>query len=493
MQAKRRALRRAEDLTLRQQRIFDSAKDGIIMLDDQGRIESCNAAAERMFGYGPDELIGTNVSQLFQTAPKAEEIAEFLKRLQRRRAGDVGRIQEFPGLRRDGSSFPADVAMSPVPLRDGQRYVAIVRDITERKQIEQMKSEFVSTVSHELRTPLTSIAGSLGLLAGGAAGPLPERADRLIRIAHGNSERLVRLINDILDIEKIESGRMTFDVRPLPVRPLLDQAIQANRAFAEGFGVDLTLTAGGEGLVVLADQDRLMQVVTNLLSNAAKFSPKGGVVEVGAGLRGRSVRISVADRGAGIPEEFKPRIFGKFAQADSSDTRQKGGTGLGLSIVKEIVVRLGGTVGFESAPGQGTIFHVDLPAHEEGKPAQEESHLPRILHVDDDPDVLHVAAGALQPFALVRSAHSVEEARSELERNSFDLLILDVTLADGSSLPLVAELAGWQGRRIPVILFTAEDARPELMAHADAVLTKSRASLEALAETVVRLLEAEKA
>jgi PAS domain S-box-containing protein len=491
MEAKRRALGRAEDLTLRQQTIFDSAKDGIVMLDAHGRIESVNEAAERMFGYGPDELIGANVAQLFEAPPKAEEIAEFLRKLQRRRAGDVGRLQEFPSRRRDGSVFPADVAMSPVPLQEGPHYVAIVRDITERKQVDQMKSEFVATVSHELRTPLTSIAGSLGLLAGGAAGALPERADRLIRIAHSNSERLVRLINDILDIEKIESGQMSFDVRPLPLRPLLEQAVQANRAFAEALGVELVLRPGGEGAIVMADQDRLMQVLTNLLSNAAKFSPRDQIVEISATPRERQVRISVADRGPGISDAFKPRIFGKFAQADSSDTRQKGGTGLGLSIAKEIVLKLGGAISFESNAGHGTIFHVDLPALDGGAPVPPRADLPRILHVDDDPDVLHVAADALRSVAIVHTAHSIEEAREALGRERFDLLILDVTLADGSGLPLVPELERRQGRRIPVILFTAQDGGPALASHADAVLTKSRDSLDALAATVGRLLAAE--
>ena len=198
-------------------------------------------------------------------------------------------------------------------------------DISERKRTERLKDEFVSTVSHELRTPLTSITGSLGLLMGNAAGKLPEPAARLLAIAHANSQRLGRLINDILDMEKIESGQVIFNLKRLDVQSLVEQTIEANRGFAQGFGVRLrlddALAAAG---TVHADPDRLAQVVTNLLSNAIKFSPAGEEVVVAVAKRSKTIRISVRDHGHGIPAEFKPRIFEKFAQADATDARQKG-------------------------------------------------------------------------------------------------------------------------------------------------------------------------
>ncbi len=234
-------------------------------------------------------------------------------------------------------------------------------DISERLRSERLKDEFVSTVSHELRTPLTSIAGSLGLLASGTTGPLPEPAMRLLKIAHKNIERLMRLINDLLDIEKIESGKIVFNLQRVDVRTLAEQAIEANRAYAEGFGVRLRLDAPPAPAFVRSDSDRLVQVITNLLSNAIKFSPREAEVVVGIELLGDQVRITVRDRGRGIPDEFKPRIFEKFAQADAADDRKKGGTGLGLSIVKQIVTLLGGAVGFDTSAGRGTVFHVDLP------------------------------------------------------------------------------------------------------------------------------------
>lgn len=221
--------------------------------------------------------------------------------------------------------------------------------------------EFVADVSHELRTPLTSIAGSLGLLAGGASGPLPDAVVRLLSIAHSNAQRLLRLINDILDIGKIESGNMPFDFVPIDLRAASQQAIDANRAFAELHHASIRLDKSSPVCVVRADADRLTQILTNLLSNALKFSPAGSEVVVTVRRRGRMGCVQVRDYGPGIPEEFKRRIFDKFAQARTGDSRQKSGSGLGLNIVAKIVGQHRGTVGFMDAPGGGTIFHVELP------------------------------------------------------------------------------------------------------------------------------------
>jgi PAS domain S-box-containing protein len=491
MQAKRAAVRRLEDLTIRQDSIFNSAKDGILTLGEDGRIESLNPAAARMYGYEPDELIGSDVAALYEDRPDQSQVESFLKAVQRRRKGDVGMVQEFSGRRKDGSTFPADVAVSPVHLADRLRYVAVIRDVTERKQVDQMKTEFVSTVSHELRTPLTSISGSLGLLKGGAAGELPERAMRLITIAHSNSERLVRLINDILDIEKIESGKMNFALQPVELGAALEQAIDANRGFADNLGVQLVLEPALAPAVTLADSDRLMQVITNLLSNAAKFSPPGEAVTIALATHGDRHRITIADRGPGIPDEFKGRIFSKFAQADASDTRAQGGTGLGLSIVREIVTRMGGSVGFEARDGGGTIFHVDLPVHvpQQGprEPSAGAAGEPILLHIDDDPDVLRVVASAFEGRARVTSAQTLDDARELLGGCGFDLIILDIALGQGSGLELLPQIAALPCRA-PVVLFTAQDTDQELDRQVDTVLTKSRASLAMLVETVERLL-----
>jgi len=247
-----------------------------------------------------------------------------------------------------------------------------LRYSVERKRLDLLKDEFVATVSHELRTPLTSISGSLGLLVGQAA-KLPEWAARLASIAHSNCQRLVRLIDDILDIEKLASVRAVFKMKRVSLCPLVEEAMEATRGFAQSYNVRIRMHAECEAVDVFVDADRLTQVVTNLLSNAIKFSPANQEVTVRVEKLAETARISVRDFGRGIPIEFRPRIFEKFAQAEATDARQVGGTGLGLSIVKAIVQRLGGEVGFTDAISGGTIFHVDLPLWNEA------------LHDDTDP------------------------------------------------------------------------------------------------------------
>jgi PAS domain S-box-containing protein len=339
----------------------DACPSGMIMTDGMGRIVLANAELERLFGYRREELIGHTIEVLLPERLRDGHLRhrdDFTRHPETRR---VGAGRNLLGRRSDGSEFPIEVGL--FPIRNGKRVMVlgVVVDIGERKRMDRLKDEFVSTVSHELRTPLTSIAGSLALLAGGATGALSEPAARLIRIAQSNSQRLVRLINDILDIEKIESEQITFIFKRLSARAVAEQAIEANRGYADGFHVRVRLDAQSPAGDVYADPDRLAQVITNLLSNAIKFSPPEGEVEVAIHERSESVRVSVRDHGNGIPMDFRPRIFQKFAQADTTDARQKGGTGLGLSIVKEIVTRLGGGVGFEDARDGGTVFYVDLP------------------------------------------------------------------------------------------------------------------------------------
>ncbi len=234
-----------------------------------------------------------------------------------------------------------------------------IRSVAEKANLA--KSDFLSTVSHELRTPLTSIRGALALIAGGAVGELPEAAKPLIEIAHKNSERLILLVNDILDMEKIEAGKMEFNVSPFKLMPLLQQALDGNRAYADLYKVNYELESEIPEAMVSVDGNRLMQVFANLLSNAAKYSPAGGKVLIAVERINGRIRVAVKDSGAGIPDELKDHIFQKFAQADSSTTRNKGGTGLGLSIAKAIIERMGGSIGFDSQPNVQTVFYVELP------------------------------------------------------------------------------------------------------------------------------------
>jgi PAS domain S-box-containing protein len=337
----------------------------VIVVGSFGKIALANSETERMFGYAQDELVGQTVDLLVPTRLRAQHA-------QHRRQFTAHPETRLPrnlcGQRKDGTEFPAEVSLSPIHQRGETLVLGVIVDMSERLRIEGLKDEFVATVSHELRTPLTSIAGALGLLIGHAGGTLPAPAMRLLTIAHANSQRLGRLVNSILDMEKIESGKVVFVLKRVAVRALIAQAIENNRGFAEEYGVRVTLDAASTSDDIRADPDWLMQIVTNLLSNAIKFSPRGEEVVVAIESRGGKVLISVRDHGHGIPEEFKPRIFDKFAQADNSDARQQGGTGLGLSIVKQIVERLGGTVRFDDAYGGGAIFRVEIPAWQKGAP-----------------------------------------------------------------------------------------------------------------------------
>lgn len=233
------------------------------------------------------------------------------------------------------------------------------------ERANRVKSEFLSTVSHELRTPLTAIGGSLGLLVGGAFGEMPAQATQMLQIALKNSQRLSYLINDLLDMEKLSAGKLSFDMQPHQLMGLVRQALVDNEAYASQFQVSYEVSQSADEAWVLVDAQRLQQVMANLLSNAAKFSPTGSKVRIAVSQTQRGARVEVRDQGSGIAPDFHDRIFQRFSQADASDTRQKGGTGLGLAITRELVERMGGFIGFESMPDRGTCFYFELPLHEQ--------------------------------------------------------------------------------------------------------------------------------
>ena len=238
-----------------------------------------------------------------------------------------------------------------------------MRSISERKEIDRIKSEFVSTVSHELRTPLTSIKGSLGLVESGALKD-PEKVTQMIRLAASNTERLIILVNDLLDMEKLQSGQMEFHMEKVSLDVIVANSIETNKPYAEEHKVSFKLKETVPDAFVKGDSDRLAQVLANLLSNAAKFSPEGETVEVSLARSEGGFCVTVSDRGPGVPDEFRNQLFDRFTQADASDTRQKGGTGLGLNIARAIVENHGGVININTEVGAGSTFFFTIPVSE---------------------------------------------------------------------------------------------------------------------------------
>lgn len=342
--------------------VLDNVVDGIITIDECGIIDSYNPACERIFGYSAEEAIGKNVTLLMPDEYVNVHKTQLARYVATGVAHVIGKTAELSALRRDGTVFPIEISISELSSNNQRRFSGIVRDISERKQIEILKDEFISTVNHEIRTPLTAIQGSLGLLRHRTCGDLDDKAAKLLNMSYENCENLAHLINDILDIEKMVAGKMEYDIEEADLGSVVAQSVEQQFAYAEKYGVKFVLHTAPETIFVRIDRNRFNQALVNLLSNAAKFSPEGARVEIMMSIRdGSHVRVSVRDYGPGIPKDFHDKVFEKFAQADSSATRAKGGSGLGLSITKTIIEALDGSVEFETEPGKGTTFTLVLP------------------------------------------------------------------------------------------------------------------------------------
>ncbi len=340
--------------TLELSGILDNAAEAILIFDSSGQIDRANAAAQQLFGYNERQFralpIGTMLPGL------QHSIQPLLQSWQ-------GRPVETAGLTAAHSPLELEVSLSNYVLPERTWYICLLHDISERKKVERLKREFVATVSHELRTPLTSIKGSLELVNAGVLGQVPPAAGDMLNLAQQNTARLVALVNDILDIEKLELVETNLVLQPVELRQQLELALQHNQGYAANFAVSLSLDLQQlpVRVTVLVNEQRLQQVLSNLISNAVKFSAPGSPVQIVAAIKDNSVLVKVCDQGPGIPAEFHTRIFQKFAQADGSDSRQRGGTGLGLSICKELMTRMHGTIGFDSVEGEGSTFYITLP------------------------------------------------------------------------------------------------------------------------------------
>ncbi len=456
--------KKAEMLTKRLALMVESSQDAIIGTFMDGTISNWNPGAEKIYGYKADEVLGQHIS-LIVPANRINEIAEKISTIKKQEA-----LRDFETvrLRKDGSEVDVSMTASPIKRLDGtvEGISVIARDITTRKELEKRISEFYSTVSHELRTPLTSIRGSLSLIDDEIVELNSEEAREMIKIAKSSSERLVRLINDILDLRKIESGKLELHLSETRAEDLVRLSLDSMQGMARQAGV--TLTSNVEGTFDLSvDEDRIVQVLTNLLSNAIKYSKEGdsvllSVIASDANL----LRFSVIDEGPGIPMRDQHKLFGKFQQVDSSDTRPKEGTGLGLAISKAIVREHCGIIGVHSREGIGSTFWFELPArHAESRIASDFSvrtmldlAKKTVLIVEDDIGLSHMLELRLIKEGFrTRAAHSVEQARQLLTSVMPDVVLMDLILPDGTGLDLIAEMRENSGTSaIPVILVTGK-------------------------------------
>ena len=340
-------------------RVFDSAYDAIFVHSLDGTILDVNRRMLEMFGVTAGEAVNMTIADDFsEPSDQLDSLPDIWSQV------SDGKTLLFEWRARrphENQYFDVEVHAQRINLHNDDVILATVRDISERKKVDALKNEFVSTVSHELRTPLTAINGSLGLILGGMVGELPDQAQELLKISQRNSDRLLQLINDILDIEKLEAGKMPFNMQEHDLIILLKNSIEVNQAYADQMSVEIEFNTELTAARVSVDPDRLSQVMANLLSNASKFSPIGDVINVKLEKDNNDYRVTVTDHGPGIPEDFKAILFEKFTQVDASDTRSQGGTGLGLSISRTIIEKMNGTINLESKEGHGSSFYFQLP------------------------------------------------------------------------------------------------------------------------------------
>lgn len=453
-QARYRLRLDTHDALTRLRAIFAGTIDAIVIFNPSGTIETMNSAATRMFGYTQDDFGRSDASWMLGIADGA---GSFHERLGLR----DGILQQQNWLDRsirakDGRPIPVDIALGLISLPGGIHVIAAIRDISERKASERLKDEFVANVSHELRTPLTSVVGSLGLLRGGSVGELPDAARRLVEIAENNSRRLIRLINDILDIEKIGSGRMHFENEPVELVNIVGRAIDGAQGLAEGKAVQLETALPGSPLVVRGDADRLLQVLANLLSNAIRFSPAEGKVRVSVVAESDTAVISVEDQGPGIPPEFERRIFERFAQASSGGT-VPGGTGLGLAISREIIEAHDGRIWFDESGQSGAKLCFSLPLLQ---PTAADMAVPRnarILLCEDDADTAELIRAMLETEGcIVDRVATAREAEEAARSGRYEGIILDLKLPDANGLEAVRTLRRRpETQSVPIIVVSA--------------------------------------
>ena len=463
--AQARAQQALESSEERFRLVIDRMIAGLVITSERGKIESINPAALRMFGYTADEIVGRYFKRLVAVPEGAAEpdVERFLQSVMER---GLGQVTEWQGRRREGGVFPLELSLFEFRTEEGRHLAGIVRDISERREIDRMKDEFISVVSHELRTPLTSIRGAIQLVLAERPTFQDPEHEPLLNIALSNCERLIRIINDILDVSKIEAGQVQLKIRCCEVDEIVRSSIESVNEMARASSVRLVAEVSPALPPLLVDYDRAVQMCVNLLSNAVKFAPAQSVVTIGAREVPGGIAISVRDRGQGIAGVDLGKLFRKFKQLDSSATRRAGGTGLGLSIVKALAEQHGGSVSVVSTEGEGATFTVTLPAALRLQPRQGalspagpggQGRGETILVVDDDPDIRRVLRGQLEVagYQVVEATDGESAVRTAIEAAP-SLITMDLVMPGIGGLSAI-QLLGADPRTadIPVVIVSA--------------------------------------
>ncbi|HEY6923292.1 MAG TPA: ATP-binding protein [Steroidobacteraceae bacterium] len=475
---------------------MENASIGMALITPQGRFLKVNAALCELLGYDEAHLLAND----FQSITHPEDLPADLQLVQQALSGQIDRYRmEKRCYHKSGRTIWTLLSVTLVRDRAGapSYFVAQIQDISEQREIERVKNEFVSVVSHELRTPLTSIRGSLGLMLGTMSSEMPRNAGRLLEIAHVNCERLIVLINDILDIDKIASGHMRFDMQRRSVAELIRRSVQMTESYAQRFDARLEIRAIVEDAWIVVDEDRFAQVLLNLLSNASKFSPPKGIVSVDIRVAQDRVRIGVTDEGPGIADDFRARIFERFSQADSSITRRTGGTGLGLHISRQIVERMNGTIGFDTQMGRGSTFWVEFPLaarHVEAAvaapiPQAVGQEIPAVLHLEQDAGLVEVLSAGLNERAHLVPAPTLRQAEALLRQRDFALLIADIALPDATGLEVLDRLETLVGERMPILILCNDAPAADVSSRVAAVMVKTRTTEEKIVATILQTIE----
>ncbi|MGA9425049.1 MAG: ATP-binding protein, partial [Terracidiphilus sp.] len=462
MLARTRERGRAEELSRQQEILLDSVADGICGMDRFGMVSFANPAAARLLGAPAASLIGKPIHEILHASAPAGQMCKPECNLRRATDSQVACAGEDTIYRPDGATVAAEYFFTPI-LDQGRFSGSVLsfRDISQRYALDRLKDEFISTVSHELRTPLTSIRGALGLLSSGILSNINDKAANLLRIAVTNSDRLVRLINDILDLERIQSGKEPITFRSLQLSEVIRQAIDGMQPVADAAGVKLLHdTTKAE---IFGDPDRLLQVLTNLLSNAIKFSSPNTTVSVMVRLGAAGVTISLIDQGRGIPADKLEAIFGRFQQVDASDSRQKGGSGLGLAICRTIVLQHAGRIWAERNPVRGSTFRVFLPYKHEPMlvPVSGAAPLATVLLANANRITRPVIVEKLARNGYRVIETTTVEQTLTAAREGVHAILLDTSL-DGLNgweiLPLLRR--GDPDHRIPTVLLSVANQNP---------------------------------